>query len=102
MKLHEHGAAFWRKAKELIVPSDPVLEPSTELQNSRPEANEEDESFNHDAAPSVCEDRDEELKPPDALPACRHETGPSDPLLVHDQLLETLQGGVMECQRALC
>ena len=29
------------------------MEPSTEPQNSRPEANEEDESFNHDAQPCV-------------------------------------------------
>ena len=56
------------------------MEPSTEPQNSRPEANEEDESFNHDAQP-VCEDLDEELNPLDALPASSHETGPSDPLL---------------------
>ena len=53
----EHGAEFWRKAKELIVPSHPTLEPSTEPQNSWSEANEEDESFNHDDPP-VCEDLD--------------------------------------------
>ncbi|KAL5484079.1 hypothetical protein EMCRGX_G020521 [Ephydatia muelleri] len=87
----EHGAAFWRNAKEPIVASDPAMEPSTEPQNSRPEANEEDESFNHDAQ-LVCEDLDEELNPLDALPASSHETGPSDPLLAHDQQWETLQG----------
>ena len=48
----------------------------------------------------MCEDLDEELNPLDALPASSHETGPSDPLLAHDQQWETLQGGVMECQRA--
>ena len=95
----EHGAAFWRNAKEPIVASDPAPEPSNEPQNSRPEAIEEDESFNHDAQP-VCEDLDEELNPPDALPASSHETGPSDPLLAHGQQWETLQGGVTECQRA--
>ena len=51
-------------------------ESSTEPQNSRPEAIEEDESFNHDAQP-VCEDLDKKLNPPDALPASSHETGPS-------------------------
>ena len=75
------------------------MEPSTEPQNSRPEANEEDESFNHDAQP-VCEDLDEELNPLDALPASSHETGPSDPLLAHNQQWEILQGGVTECQWA--
>ena len=48
----------------------------------------------------MCEDLDEELNPPDALPASSHETGPSDPLLAHGQQWETLQGGVTECQRA--
>ena len=95
----EHGAAFWRNAKEPIVASDPAPEPLTEPQNSRPEANDGNESFNHDAQP-VCEDLDEELNPPDALPASSHETGPSDPLLAHGQQWETLQGGVTECQRA--
>lgn len=69
----EHGAAFWRNAKEPIVASDAALKPSAEPQNSRPEANEEDESFNHDAQP-VCENLDKELNPPDALPASSHET----------------------------
>ena len=48
----------------------------------------------------MCENLDEELNPPDALPASSHETGPSDPLLAHGQQWETLQGGVTECQRA--
>ena len=46
----------------------PAPEPSTEPQNSRPEASDGDESFNHGAQP-VCEGLDEELNPPDALPA---------------------------------
>ena len=69
----EHGAAFWRNAQEPIVASDPAPEPSIEPQNSQPEANEEGESFNHDAQP-VCEDLDEELNPPYAS---SHETGHS-------------------------
>ena len=78
---------------------DPAPKPSIEPKNSWPEANEEDESVNHDAQP-VCEDLDEELNSPDALPASSLEIGPSDPFLAHNQRWEILQGGVTECQRA--
>ena len=61
----------------------------------RSEGIEEDKSFN----PPVCEDLEEELNPPDSPSASSHETGPSDPLLVHGQKWEILQRGMAECQR---